>query len=108
MIAQTKEKQAAWLAMTLCALPAVLAMVLTVFSDSSWKIPLLILIPLCFIAAEAAIFRLHEQLCTLRGQVARLRDATNTSVDAAQDSSPKGVYSVDDDGKRRLHISRLE
>ena len=62
MIAPTKERPTAWLAMTLCALPAVLAVVLAVFSDSSWKIPLLLLIPLCFIAAEVAIFRLHEQI----------------------------------------------
>ncbi|HEX4144227.1 MAG TPA: hypothetical protein VHY91_12020 [Pirellulales bacterium] len=108
MFAQIKENRAPWLAMSLCALLAVFGVVLTVFSDSTWKVALLIVIPLCFIAAEVAIFRMHEQIGALRLQVSRLREVTGPAPDSAKDGSPKGVYSVDEAGQRRLHMSRLE
>jgi hypothetical protein len=108
MNAQKKEKRGPWLAMALCALLAVFGVVLAVFSDAGWKVPLLIVIPLCFIAAEVAIYRLHEEIDALRRHVGRLQDIGGTAPDAAKDRSPKGVYSVDEEGERRLHISRLQ
>jgi hypothetical protein len=108
MSTQTKEKRGPWLAMTLCAVLAVVAVALSVFLDSSWKAPLLILIPLCFIFAEVAIFRLHERIRALRQQVVALQEIAGIATDAVKDGSSKGVYSTDEAGQRRLHISRLQ
>jgi hypothetical protein len=108
MSTQTKEKRGPWLAMASCAVPAVVAVALSVFSDSSWKIPLLILIPLCFIVAEVAIFRLHERIRALRQQVVALQEIAGIGTDPVKEGSAKGAYSVDEDSKLRLHISRLQ
>jgi hypothetical protein len=107
MSIQTKEQRGPWLAMTLCAVLAVMAVSLTVFLDSSWKMPLLIVIPFCFIFAEAAIFRMHEKIRALREQVVALQDIAGiaTSSGAPKDGS---AYSKDEEGKRRLHMSRLQ
>jgi len=96
------------LAMTVSGLLAMIAVVLTVFSDSSWKVPLLGVVPICFIVAEVAIFRLHEENRALRRQAAKLEDMAGFSTHAPQPDAPKGAYSLDEEGRRRLHISRLE
>jgi len=108
MSIETKEQRGPWLAMSLCALLAVAAVVLTVFSDAAWKVPLLILIPLCFIGAEVAIARMHEKIRALRQQVLALREIAGVGTDSAKPGSPKGAYSTDEEGQRRLHISRLQ
>ena len=102
----THEKRSHWVAMALCALLAVIGGVAALYLDFAWKIPLLIVIFVCVIFAQLAIARMLEANRDLRRQVARLNEAV--AADRSKDGAAKGAYSVDEEGQRRLHISRLE
>jgi hypothetical protein len=105
MNARAKQNKSPWLAIALCALLAATGLALAALSDSAWKIPLLIGILACCLVAVGLIVQMHESNRDLRARLARLE----AQVEAApKPDQPKGVYSVDDDGQRRLHISRLE
>ena len=104
---QIKEPRTPWVVLALCVVMAVIAIGLTTtFADPAWKFSLMVVIAGCFVFAAVAIGFLRAQICELRRQVALLEE--KAGIGSGPPADAKGAYDVDEEGRRRLHISRLE
>ncbi len=106
--ARIKEPLTPWLALALCVVLAVIATSLATFADPAWKFSLMVIIWAGFVFAVIAIGFMRAQIRELRWQVKRLEEKAGIGTGAPIDGSGKGAYDLDEEGRRRLHISPLE
>ena len=108
MSTQTSRRYGPWIALICCFALSATALALAIASDAIWKFQSIPLIAICFASIVTVIAQMQRDNRDLRRQVARLEEKAGIAGGPPKDDDAKGAYDLDEEGRRRLHISRLE